>query len=52
MAASKYFEYCEDKERDYRTHVRFHDGVRICSRMEGTDKFAWVKSKGDHALVL
>ena len=53
LPAIKYYEYCEKVGRDYRIPVRFYQKViKVCKRVEDTDKFPWVVSKKEHDQVL
>ena len=52
LPAKKYHDYCIEVGRDYRIPVKFFRTViKICSRIENTDKFVWVVSKNEHNYV-
>ena len=52
LPATKYHDYCMNVGRDYRIPVKFSGNVvKICSRLEGTEKFYWAVTKQEHKYV-
>ena len=52
LPATKYHDYCMNVGRDYRIPVKFSGNVvKICSRVENTNKYVWVVSKKEHSYV-
>ena len=53
LPPKKYAEYCQQVGRDLKIPVRFFNGavIKICKRIEDSDKYTWIISKAEHEVV-